>query len=43
MYELQIEPDFGFNKGQTILLQVGQLINKRSLIYATGELSLQAS
>jgi len=36
-----LEQDNGFNKGHTYLIRVGQLINKKFQVYATGEINLK--
>jgi hypothetical protein len=40
VHDLDISPDRGFNKGHSYLIWVGQIIGKRSKIYARGEVSL---
>lgn len=41
IYDLDINPDLGFNKGYTYLIQVGQIIGRKTKIYARGEVSLK--
>ncbi len=41
VYDLDINPDFGFNKGYSYLVHVGQIIKKRNVVYARGQFSLQ--
>ena len=36
-----LEQNNGFNKGHTYVMRVGQLINKRFQLYASGEISLK--
>jgi hypothetical protein len=36
-----LDPNNGFNKGHTYLVRVGQLINKKFVPYATGEVTLK--
>ena len=36
-----LEQNNGFNKGHTYLIKVGQLINKKFQLYATGEITLK--
>ena len=36
-----LETNNGFNKGRTYIIKVGQLINKKFVSYATGEVSLK--
>lgn len=36
-----LDTNNGFNKGRTYLIKVGQIINKRFVSYATGEVSLK--
>jgi hypothetical protein len=36
-----LEENIGFNKGHTYIIKVGQLIKKRFVTYATGEVSLK--
>ena len=40
VHELDLDPDNGFNKEKSYLVMVGQLINKKEKIYATGEVKL---
>jgi len=40
IYDLDIDPGYGFNKKHTYLIFVGQIIGKRDARYATGEVSL---
>jgi hypothetical protein len=41
IYDLDLDPDDGFNKGRTYLFQVGQIISKKDRVYAAGEVLLQ--
>jgi hypothetical protein len=40
VHEISLDPDQGYNKDHTYLIQVGQLVQKKERIYATGELRL---
>jgi hypothetical protein len=40
IYDLDINPDLGFNKGYTYLIHVGQIIGRKTKVYARGEVSL---
>jgi len=40
VHDLSLDPDQGYNKDHTYIIQVGQLIQKKERIYATGELKL---
>lgn len=40
VHEIDFDPDNGFNKEKSYLVMVGQLINKKEKIYATGEVKL---
>lgn len=42
IHELDISPDLGFNKGRTYYVQVGQIIGKRNMVFARGEVELLA-
>lgn len=41
VFDLDINPDNGFNKKYSYLIHIGQLIGKRSQIYAKGSVSLE--
>ena len=41
VYDIDINPDKGFNKGRTYLILVGQIIAKRERVYGQGEVVLQ--
>ena len=41
VYDLDISPNDGFNKGRAYIVRVGQIIGKRSRIYASGEVNLK--
>jgi hypothetical protein len=36
-----LSPDLGFNKGRTYVIQVGQILKKKFVPYATGEVTLK--
>jgi len=40
VHEIDFDPDNGFNKEKSYLVMVGQLINKKEKVYATGEVKL---
>ena len=40
VYDLDIDPNYGFNKKRTYIVFVGQIIGKRHRHYARGEVSL---
>jgi hypothetical protein len=41
VHDLLLRPDDGFNKGQRIIVMVGQILGKREQVYARGEITLK--
>lgn len=40
VHDLELDPNDGLNKGRTYLLLIGQIVGRRELIYARGEVTL---
>jgi len=41
VHDLDFDPDQGYNKDHTYLVHIGQIIQKKEKIYATGEITLK--
>ncbi len=37
----ELSPDLGFNKGRTYIIKVGQILKKKFVLYATGQVTLK--
>lgn len=41
VYDLDLDPDVGLNKGRTYIIHLGQLVGKRRVLFAQGEVTLK--
>ncbi|MBW2735183.1 MAG: hypothetical protein JRH20_22605 [Deltaproteobacteria bacterium] len=41
VHDLDLDPDVGLNKGRTYIIHLGQLLGRRKVIFAKGEVTLK--
>jgi hypothetical protein len=41
VHDIELDPNDGLNKGRTYLIRIGQIVGRRELIYAQGEVTLE--